>query len=225
MGSYAIIPAAPVLLDDVDFIETAQAAELRATIRATLRTQPSWALPVETLPPVAGLGGWGIDRGIDTVSGRLLTGSHWVEAVESLTDADRAAAEAVDPAVIIALLHAHSADVEVGPLGSSPNLLLPIDLSAAVTDNAPLAPVDGAADFDAAVVTALTGTAGDRCRQGVRPLCPSLPRQSTPNLAEICEVGLRHILAARRNHVGTVNLSVDEHVHEVRSLCAAGAWA
>src|SRR5699024_2041733 len=149
-----IIPAAPVLLDDVDLIETAQRAELRATIRATLRTQPSWALPVETLPPVAGLGGWGIDRGIDTVSGRLLTGSHWVEAVESL-----AAAEAVDPAVIIALLHAHSADVEVGPLGSSPNLLLPIDLSAAVTDNAPLAPVDGAADFDAAVVTALTGTA------------------------------------------------------------------
>src|SRR5699024_8425252 len=110
MGSYAIIPAAPVLLDDVDLIETRQTAELRATIRATLRTRPSWALPVESLPPVAGLGGWGIDRGIDTVSGRMLTGSHWVEAVESLTDADRAAAEAVDPAVIVALLHAHSAD-------------------------------------------------------------------------------------------------------------------
>src|SRR5699024_7837828 len=88
MGSYAIIPAAPVLLDDVDLIETAQTAELRATIRTALQTQPSWALPVDTLPPVAGLGGWGIDRGIDTRSGRLLTGSHWVDAVESLTEGE-----------------------------------------------------------------------------------------------------------------------------------------
>src|SRR5699024_5231861 len=47
MGSYAIIPAAAVLLDDVDLVETRQTAELRATFRATLRTQPSWALPVQ----------------------------------------------------------------------------------------------------------------------------------------------------------------------------------
>ena len=220
MGSYAIIPAAPVLLDDVDLIETAQTAELRATIRATLRTQPSWALPVETLPPVAGLGGWGIDRGIDTVSGRLLTGSHWVEAVESLTDADRAAAEAVDPAVIIALLHAHSADVEVGPLGSSPNLLLATYLSSAVTDNAPLAPVDGAADFDAAVVTALTRTA-EIDTDRLMALCASAETVHA-DLTSL-RAGIRHIVA----HGGTISapeLSVDERVHEVRCLCGTGTW-
>ena len=220
MGSYAIIPAAPVLLDDVDLIETRQTAELRATIRATLRTRPSWALPVESLPPVAGLGGWGIDRGIDTVSGRMLTGSHWVEAVESLTDADRAAAESVDPAVIVALLHAHSADVEVGPLGSSPNLLLPLDLSAAVTDNAPLAPVDGAADFDAAVVKALTGTA-EIDTDRLMALCASAETVHA-DLTSL-RIGIRHIVA-REGSIFAPQLSVNERVHEVRCLCGTGTW-
>src|SRR5699024_12761901 len=69
MGSYAIIPAAPVLLDDVDLIETRQTAELRATIRATLRTQPSWALPVESQQPAAGLCGWVCVRVLQTARG------------------------------------------------------------------------------------------------------------------------------------------------------------
>src|SRR5699024_5213640 len=158
--------------------------------------------------------------GIDTVSGRLFTGSHWVEAVESLTDDGRAAAEAVDPAVIIALLHAHSADVEVGPLGSSPNLLLPIDLSAAVTDNAPLAPVDGAADFDAAVVTALTGTA-DIDTDRLIALCVS----AEPVIADLSRLlsGTWPIVALGCT-VSAPELSVDERVHEVRCLCGTGTW-
>ena len=220
MGAFAIIPAAPVLLDDVDLIETARTAELRATIRSALRTQPSWALPVQTLPPVVGLGGWGIDRGIDIVSGRMLTGNHWVETVESLTDAERAAAEALDPAVIVGVLHAHSADVEVGPLGSSPNLLLPIDLSAAVTDNAPLAPVDGAADFDAAVVTALTGTA-EIDTDRLLDLCAGAEAVHA-DLTSL-ETGIRHIVA-RGGTVSAPVLSVDERVHEVRCLCGTGTW-
>lgn len=220
MGAFAIIPAAPVLLDDVDLIETAQTVELRAAIRTALRTQPSWALPVETLPPVAGLGGWGIDRGIDTGSGRLLTGSQWVDAVESLTEAERVAAETVDPAVIVGLLHAHSAEVEVGPLGSSPNLLLPIDLSAAVTDNAPLAPVDGAANFDDRVVEALTGTAeidADRLLE----LCAGA-EDVHADLTSL-RVGFRHIVE-RRGIISSPKLTVDERVHEVRSLCGTGTW-
>jgi hypothetical protein len=221
MGSYAIIPAAPVLLDDVDLIETAQTAELRATIRTALRTQPSWALPVDTLPPVAGLGGWGIDRGIDTRSGRLLTGSHWVDAVESLTEGERSAAETVDASVIVGLLHAHSAEVEVGPLGSSPNVLLPIDLSAAVTDSAPLAPVDGAADFDAEVVDTLTGSAEiDFC--GLLELCERA--DSVHADLRSLRAGLGHIVD-RGGTISSANLTVDERVHEVRSLCGTGTWA
>ena len=221
MGAFAIIPAAPVLLEDIDRVETARVAELRALIRETLRTQTCWSLPVGALPPLVGLGGWGIDRGVDTRTGRTLTGHDWVEAVESLTPTERTDAEAVDPSVIVGLLHAHAAGVEVGPLGSSPNLLLPIDLSAAATEDAPLAPVDGAADFDAELVDALTASAGvdvDR----VFDLC-ARSADVHANLAGL-EVGLRHILE-RGGTTSAATLSVDEHVHEVRSLCATGAWA
>ena len=220
MGAFAIIPAAPVLLENIDRSETARMVELRTAIRDTLRTQTGWALPVETLPPVAGLGGWGIDRGVDTCTDRLLTGSDWVETVEALTAEERSLAEAADPAIVIAILHAHAADVEIGPLGSSENLLLPIDLSGAATEDAPLAPIDGAADFDAAVVETLT--AGSTMDIGsLLELCDRADTVAA-NLSALA-AGIRYALD-RGTRVSTLEPVVDEPVHEVRTLCGTGTW-
>ena len=220
MGAFAIIPAAPVLLENIDRSETARMVELRTAIRDTLRTQTGWALPVETLPPVAGLGGWGIDRGVDTCTDRLLTGSDWVETVEALTAEERSLAEAADPAIVIAILHAHAADVEIGPLGSSENLLLPIDLSGAATEDAPLAPIDGTADFDAAVVETLT--AGSTMDIGsLLELCDRADTVAA-NLSALA-AGIRYALD-RGTRVSTLEPVVDEPVHEVRTLCGTGTW-
>lgn len=220
MGAFAVIPAAPVLLENIDHSETTRMVELRTAFHNTVRSQSDWALPIETLPPVAGLGGWGIDRGVDTRTGRFLAGSDWVDTVASLTTDERRLAEAADPAIIVAILHAHAADVGIGPLGSSENLLLPIDLSGAATEDAPLAPIDGAEDFDRAVVETLT----------------SGPTIDTARLVEICvraetmaanlsvlAAGIRH-LVDRGARVSTLEPVIDERVHEVRSLCGTGSW-
>ncbi|WP_423059130.1 hypothetical protein [Brevibacterium linens] len=220
MGAFAIIPAAPVLLENIDHSEATRMVELRTAIRDTLRTQTAWALPIETLPPVAGLGGWGIDRGVDTRTGQLLSGSDWVETVEALTSEERSLAEAADPAIVVAILHAHAADVEIGPLGSSENLLLPIDLSGAATEDAPLAPIGGAADFDAAVIETLT--AGSTMDTGsLLELCDRADTVAA-NLSALA-AGIRYALD-RGTRVSTLEPVVDEPVHEVRTLCGTGIW-
>lgn len=220
MSGFAIIPAAPVLLDDIDRTETVRTAGLRAKIREILGTHSNWALPIDTLPPVAGLGGWGIDRGLDLRTGRLHTGGAWVELVESLTETERSLAEAVDSAIIVALLHAHATGVEVGALGSSANLLLPVDLSGAAAEEAPLAPVDGAAEFDTAVVAALTAGATieaaavvDLCAQG----------ESMHANLSVLEAGIQHLIE-QGAEISSVDVRFDERVHEVRSLCGTGSW-
>lgn len=221
MGAFAIIPAAPVLLDDIDLSETARTVDLRTAIRETLRTQTGWALPIETLPPVAGLGGWGIDRGVDTRTGQLLSGNEWVETVEVLTSEERQFAEAADSAVIVAILHAHAADVEIGPLGSSENLLLPIDLSGAATEDAPLAPIDGAAEFDTAVIETLTfGTTMETKR--LLELCDHA--ETVAAGLSVLAAGIRHIVD-QGARVSTLQPVVDESVHEVHTLCGTGQWA
>src|SRR5699024_12726966 len=103
---------------------------------------------------------------------------------------------------------------------SSPNLLWPIVRSAAVADNAPLAPVDGAADFDAAVVTALTGTA-ESDTDRLMALCASAETVHA-DLTSL-RAGIRHIVA-RGGTISAPELSVDERVHEVRCLCGTGTW-
>lgn len=221
MGAFAIIPAAPVLLDDIDLSETARTVDLRTAIRKTLRTQTGWALPIETLPPVAGLGGWGIDRGVDTRTGQLLSGNEWVETVEALTSEERQFAEAADSAVIVAILHAHAADAEIGPLGSSENLLLPIDLSGAATEDAPLAPIDGAAEFDTAVIETLTsGTTIGTKR--LLELCDQAGTMAAS--LSVLAAGIRHIVD-QGARVSTLQPVVDESVHEVHTLCGTGQWA
>ena len=220
MGAFAIIPAAPVLLEKIDRSEATRMVELRTAIRDTLRTQTRWALPIETLPPVAGLGGWGIDRGVDTRTGRLLCGPDWVETVGALTVEARRVAEAADPAIIVAILHAHAAGVDIGPLGSSENLLLPIDLSGAATEDAPLAPIDGAAEFDAAVVETLTSGA----TMDTERLLEHCERAETvaANLSGLA-AGIRYTVD-RGARVSTLVPAVDESVHEVRTLCGTGTW-
>lgn len=220
MGAFAIIPAAPVLLENIDRSETARMAELRTAIRDTVRTRTDWALPIETLPPVAGLGGWGIDRGVDTRTGRLLSGSDWVDTVDTLTTDERRLAEATDPAVIVAILHAHAAGVDIGPLGSSENLLLPIDLSGAATEDAPLAPIDGAAEFDRAVSETLTsGTSIDTER--LLDLCGQSEAMAA-NLG-VLAAGFCHAVD-QGARVSTLEPVIDERVHEVRTLCGTGLW-
>lgn len=222
MGTSAVIPAAPVLLDHIDHSEPSRMAQLRDSIRQVLLTQDSWALPVTTLPPVAGLGGWGIDRGIVTATGRMLTGDEWVETVGSLTPAERRIAEATDPAIIVALLHAHAAGVAVGPIGSSENLLLPLDLSGAATDNAPLAPVDGAADFDAELVDALTADALSIDVGRVLELCSQAPAFHADLTA--VDAGIRHLISENA-FLSPFDFVFDEPVHEVRSVCGTTTWA
>ncbi|MCU4297838.1 hypothetical protein D3I60_12260 [Brevibacterium permense] len=220
MGAFAIIPAAPVLLENIDLSETSRMVELRTAIRDTVSTQTDWALPVETLPPVAGLGGWGIDRGVDIRTGQYLSGTDWVETVDTLTTDERRLAEAADSAIIVAILHAHAAGIDFGPLGSSENLLLPIDFSGAASEDAPLAPIDGAAEFDRAVIETLTsGTSIDP--EPLFDLCDQAETMAA-NLS-VLAAGIRHAVdqGARFSSLEPV---VDERVHEVRTLCGTGLW-
>lgn len=219
MAAFAIIPAAPVLLASIDGLESARTAELRSRMEDLLTTQKSWALPVDTLPPVAGLGGWGIDRGIVTRTGELLIGTEWVEAVMSLSEGERAASETADPAIIVGLLHAHAAGVAVGARDTSENMLAPIDLSAAASADAPLAPVDGAADFDEQIVTALTGA--DPIDSSTLLALTAEAESFHANFAAL-EASVRQLDRLGRRF-GPLDVIFDESVHEVRSLCAAGA--
>ena len=213
MASFAVVPAAPVLLPGIDELETERITSLRNDIETVLSSHEQWALPVDALPVLAGLGGWGIDRGIDTRTGHLLTGEAWVGAVDALTDEERGSCETAHPAIGVVLLHAHAAAVRIGPFGTSEHLLVPIDLSAAASEDAPLAPVDGAREFDESVVHALK--VGDTTTL-------SRAAAKAPNVhADLA------LLEAALPHLGTgswaFETAFDDTVHEVRSLCGRGA--
>lgn len=217
MASFALIPAAPILVADVDLAESARISELRASIESQLAAHANWALPMRELPPLAGLGGLGIDRGIDTRTGELLEGQEWVEAVAALDVLGRAACESAHPATGVALLHAHATGVQVGPLGSSEHLLIPVDLSVAASEDAPLAPVPGAAEVDEQLVQAIT--AGD---------APAVA--ATIAVSDDAHADLE-LLDAAVTCMMTQGISeysftttFDEAVHDVRSLCGAGTY-
>ena len=221
MGAFTIIPAAPVLLEDIDRIEDAHTAHLRTLIRGVLGSQTTLALPIPDLPPVVGLGGWGIDRGLDLRTGRFLVGPDFVDAVERLTESERTIAEAADPAVIVAILHAHDAGVDVGPLGSSENLLLPIDLSGASAPDAPLAPVEGAAAFDEDVVKALA-TEPSIDLSTLARLCDG--DEAVHASLSVLKDGIGH-LGEQGAELSALEVVFDERVHDVRSVCGTGTWA
>ncbi|WP_193071939.1 hypothetical protein [Brevibacterium sp. FME37] len=217
MPEFAIIPAAPILLDGVDLAESAQIGPLRTVIESILQTKTKWALPVRELPPVAGLGGLGIDRGIDTRTNELLEGEEWVETVSALNPAERAASESAHPAIAVALLHAHSCGVRIGTLGSTDDLMIPIDLSVAASGNAPLAPVPGAAEADARVVHALT--AGD-----VDAVVAATSAGADVHAdLDLLDAATAHMLL-REGTDYSFSTVFDENVHEVRSLCGTGTY-
>lgn len=212
MGSFAIIPAAPILLDGVDLAEHERIAELRAAIEFNLMSQTVWALPVRELPPLAGLGGWGIDRGVDTRTNEVLEGDQWVQAVSELSPAGRTSCESAHPAIAVALLHAHAAGVHVGPLGTSDDLLIPIDLSVAASAEAPLAPASGASNVDGLIVSSLE--AGDA--KAVAAAIESAPDVHAD--LELLDAGMAHMLELETSDYAYCTV-FDENVHEVRSLC------
>ncbi|MCF2572931.1 hypothetical protein [Brevibacterium sp. UCMA 11754] len=217
MRSFAIIPAAPILLAGVDLAETATAVALRTSIESALLTKASWALPISGLPPLAGLGGLGIDRGIDTRTNELLEGEDWVQAVSELSPANRADCESAHPAIAVALLHAHASGVRIGPLGSSDDLLVPIDLSAAASYNAPLAPVPLAAEADDRIVRSLQD--GD-----IGAVSAAIAAAADVHAdLDLLDAAVVHMRAhGGRNYSFTTVF--DERVHEVRSLCGTGTY-
>ncbi|SMX78373.1 hypothetical protein [Brevibacterium aurantiacum] len=229
MASFAVIPAAPILVAGVDLAETSHAAQMRAAIESCLLTRSEWTLPVTQLPPLAGLGGLGIDRGIDTRTNELLEGEEWVQAVSKLSPADRAVCESAHPAIAVALLHAHSVGVRIGALAgsespsssgapaSNENLLVPIDLSAAASEEAPLAPVPGATQADERIVAALS--TGDP--QSVATAVAAAADVHAD--LELLEAAAAHMLAHRSSDYSFTTV-FDENLHEVRSLCGTGTY-
>ncbi|NJC56960.1 hypothetical protein [Brevibacterium marinum] len=172
---------------------------------------------MDELPPLAGLGGWGIDRGIDARTGELLEGEDWVRAVGELAPADRAACESAHPAIAVGLLHAHAAGVQIRPSGSSDDLLIPIDLSAASAENSPLAPVPGAAAVDGQLVRGIT--TGDAADVGVA-IAAAEDVHADLELLDAA-AGL---MMAREPSAYAFRTVFDERVHEVRSLCGTGTY-
>ncbi|MFE2658029.1 MULTISPECIES: hypothetical protein [unclassified Brevibacterium] len=213
MRRLALIPATPVLLSHIDRTEPRRSLAARAAILDVLAIASAWALPVDTLPVLLGLGGFGIDRGIDTRTGDLLEADAWVDAVTALDEDERDACRTAHPGLAIAALHAHEVGVTIGAAGTSEDMLAPIDLSGAASADAPLAPVPGASDFDADVAAAIA-------------------RWDTPTLRTAVS-GARAVhadldlLGAALDHpeVGTpgtreVTIVHDSTVHDVRTLCA-----
>lgn len=217
MPSFAIIPAAPILLAGVDLAETANVARLRAWIESSLMCRPAWALPVRELPPLAGLGGLGIDLGIDIRTNELLEGEDWLQAVFELSPALRAACESAHPGIAVALLHAHSVGVRVGPLGSTDDLLVPIDLSVAASENAPLAPVPGAAEVDERIVRSLTVG-------GARTVASAISAADDVHAdLDLLAAAAAHMLDQESSDY-SFDTVFDDYVHEVRSLCGTGTY-
>ncbi len=216
MARFALIPAAPVLLENVDLLETSRIADLRAAVEGVLSRRERWSLPVETLPPLAGLGGYGIDRGVDTRTGEMLEGADWVQAVTDLDPDERAASESAHPGIAVTLLHAHAAGVMIVPLGSADDLVVPLDLSVAATEDAPLAPAPGADSFNQAFIDALH--ADDL----------SALHAVIDTAAEVhAEMGLlttalTHLQQRRTGSFTLDELVFDVDIHDVRSLCGTG---
>lgn len=212
MGRLALIPAAPVLLPDIDASEAASAVRVRTAITDLLSTADLWALPVDALPAVLGLGGFGIDRGLDTRTGQRLDGDDWVNAVSGLAEDDRDTCTTAHPGLAVAALHAHAAEAAIGPLGSSDSVLVPIDLSAAASANAPLAPVPGARDFDSAFMAAVR--TGD-----LNGLRDAVSRAGAVHAdLELLGAALDHL--GEEPHTGGTTVLIDETIHEVRTVCA-----
>lgn len=94
---------------------------------------------------------------------------------------------------------------------------MPIDLSVAATDEAPLAPVPGAADADEGLVSAVTAGNGPALVSAL-----AAARDVHADL-ELLKAGAAHMLEQGRS-VWSFAAAFDENVHDVRSLCGTGTY-
>ncbi|OFL64864.1 hypothetical protein HMPREF2757_06250 [Brevibacterium sp. HMSC063G07] len=154
----AVVPAAPVYTAGVTRTRT----PAEDTLRQSMLTAIAWAaggsteIGTDADTPIVGLGPYGIDRGVDMHTGELLTGSAWQAAVAELPD--EAARQAVQDACAragSAALLAVEAGLTPVPLDRAQAALITFDFSATSTPDGPLAPVDGAAEHDRALMEAI----------------------------------------------------------------------
>ena len=154
----ALVPAAPVYTADVTRTRT----PAEDTLRQTMLTAIAWAagesteIGIDADTPIVGLGPYGIDRGVEMRTGQLLTGSAWQAAVDELPD--EAARQAVQDACAragSAALLAVEAGLTPVPLDRAQAALITFDFSATSTPDGPLAPVEGAAEHDRALMEAI----------------------------------------------------------------------
>lgn len=157
-----LLPAAPAYVPGVNPAADSGDREITAQLLEAF-VSGSIHVPARSLPPVAGLGGFGIDMGVDLRDGRgdLLTGEDWRETCAALSPAERRAASAAHPAFGVLALLANAAGATLStwpPSGAQAlvdRLVVPVDLSARSFPDGPLAPVEGAGDFDSAAIAAL----------------------------------------------------------------------
>ena len=154
----AVVPAAPVYTAGVTRTRT----PAEAALRQAMLTAIAWAagesteIGIDADTPLVGLGPYGIDRGVDMSTGQLLTGNAWQAAVAELPD--EAARQAVQDACAragSAALLAVEAGLTPVPLDRAQAVLITFDFSATSTPDGPLAPVEGAAEHDRALMEAI----------------------------------------------------------------------
>ena len=154
----AVVPAAPVYTAGVTRART----PAEDTLRQAMLTAIAWAagesteIGIDADTPLVGLGPYGIDRGVDMSTGQLLTGSAWQAAVAELADdASRQAVQDACARAGSAALLAVEAGLTPVPLDRVQAALITFDFSATSTPDGPLAPVEGAAEHDRALMEAI----------------------------------------------------------------------
>lgn len=154
----AVVPAAPVYTAGVTRTRT----PAEDTLRQSMLTSITWAagssteIGIDADTPLVGLGPYGIDRGVDMRTGQLLTGSAWRDAVAELADdASRQAVQDACARAGSAALLAVEAGLAPVPLHRAHAALITFDFSATSTPDGPLAPVEGAAEHNRALMEAI----------------------------------------------------------------------
>lgn len=182
-----LIPGTPLLVTGVDPCEPPQMKELRGAIRTVVARERTWSVPVpgSSVPSLVSLGGHGVpvgarvhvapagagSRGPHIGVSRpsdMLRGGDLVDAVHRLDAAAMKTASHIPTGVAVAVLTGLEAgvDIRMVAVGDSPAaaacrddpLLIPLDFSGAAHPDAPLAPREGAAEFDRRLETALSAS-------------------------------------------------------------------
>ncbi|MCQ9367693.1 hypothetical protein NQ038_04735 [Brevibacterium sp. 50QC2O2] len=172
-----VLPTAPAYVPGVNPGATTRQRAFSARVVDLLAGPTPLTFPARRLPALAGLGGYGLDRGVDLRTGtHICVGAAWRAACARLKEEERRACLAAHSGLgVVAELVAASGPAgrlrawpalepergqavgSTDPVGAAgPELVIvPVDLSARSTPDGPLAPLPGAAEFDRAVLAAL----------------------------------------------------------------------